>query len=477
VSDRVSRVWRFLRSRKLAVGLLLACTAWSVVGTVVPQTSRGAEKADAWARSNPALEAIARPLGLHAAYSSPIFLAALGLLALSTTVCSIERTRWSRVAARPSAVTERARDRLAREPYEIAKGGVGLEDVRSSAEAGLRAAGLRVTAVDGVLVADGGRFGVYGSPIFHWSLAALLVVIALGQLTRAEGLIGVRVGERAKLEPSRFGRYDPGPLYRQRVGDAEVEVFGFVRDYKTGDYSRGPSPHLRLHVGGAVVADQWVYPNNPLRYGSLLVHQVEYGVSPVLTALNQDGISVGEASGFSDWDEAAPDGVTPVAFTLQTGDPQAAGTEVTVTLEAAREGTAVIRAIPPPKRVRILWRAAGADEASRAELLPGESIAVPGGSLRLDDVKYYARLSIVDDWSVYPVYALFVTATIGISLAVFAPRRAAWVLVEEGPVPGRVTVRVLTRHWRGDPSFRVRIEDALHAAIGESDQDDDGGDA
>lgn len=472
MADWLKRAGRFLRSRRLAIWLLLAAVALSVIGTLVPQTSVSADRELAWSAAHPSLEAIAAPLGLHALYSSPVFLAILAVIGASTAVCAWERTRWAWTASRPATVGDRLRERLRDAPHAAAEGDATVADARERLTSGLSRAGLRVRDADGVIVAGSGRVGAWGSPLFHWALAALFVVIALGQLTRAEGVIGIRVGDTASLEPARFGRWLPAPLYRGNASNVSLQVLRFERDHVTAGYSRGPSPYVRLSAGGEARGEQWVFPNNPLRYGTLLIHQDAYGVSPVVTALAPNGQVVGTTSGLSDWDDAAPDGVTPYHFTVDRGQ-GVPGVEVTVTLEAAREGTAVIRAIPPWKRVRVAVGETGSTASTTTELTPGRTVEVPGGFLRLDDVAYYARMTVVDDWSVYPIYGLFGLAIAGLVMALLLPLRTAFVLVEARG-SGGVSARAIVRHRRGDPVFRQTVERVLAESVGAGAETDDG---
>lgn len=471
----LQRAGRLLRSRRLAIWLLLAAVGLAVLGTLVPQTSVSATRAVAWASQHPGLEPAARALGLHTLYSSPVFLAILAALASSTAMCSVERTRWAVGVSRPAEIGERIVARLRTSPHIEARGPVGAAVARERLTRELTRSGLRVRASsDGALAGGSGRVGAWGSPVFHWALTALFVVIALGQLTRGEGVIGVRVGDAASLDRTRFGRWQQGPLYAPQHVVPTLDILAFERDYKTGDYSRGPAPKVRMTAGGQSVGEQWVYPNHPLRYGTMLVHMDTYGVAPVLTGLDVGGAPIGTTSGFSDWDDSAPDGVTPYRLTLAAA-PGVPAVDVTVTLEAVREQGALIRAIPPWKRVRLTWSAEGSASSTTTELTPGQAVPIAGGYLRLDDVAYYVRMTVVDDWSVYPVYALFGLAILGLVFALLLPLRTVFVLVEEAD--GVTVARAIVRHRRGDPVFRLRVETAMLEAVGAAQADEEGSDA
>jgi len=96
---------------------------------------------------------------------------------------------------------------------------------------------------------------------------------------------------------------------------------------------------------------------------------------------------------------------------------------------------------------------------------PGENVALPGGgSLRLDSVGYYARLSVVDDWSIPFLYAGLVVAVVGLTIAVVA--RQQIVLVTAVKDLDGVTLVASVRLWHNAPSSRDEIEDELSKALG-----------
>jgi hypothetical protein len=105
----------------------------------------------------------------------------------------------------------------------------------------------------------------------------------------------------------------------------------------------------------------------------------------------------------------------------------------------------------------------GAD-ARDAVLVPGDTITLPGDVLvTIEQLTSYARLSIVQDWSVSVIYLLFVLAVVGLTLALFVTPRTLWVM----PVSddSGSSLHVLVRHVRGDSSFAPRVETALRESV------------
>ncbi len=121
----------------------------------------------------------------------------------------------------------------------------------------------------------------------------------------------------------------------------------------------------------------------------------------------------------------------------------------------------------PSVRVRVAPGEASPVEAATIDVVAseGEDVQIADGLvLTIDRLTSYARLSVVDDRSVYVIYALFALAVIGLTFAVFAPLRGARALVVDGD--NGMCLHVTARHSRGDPHFPARVESALSRALG-----------
>jgi cytochrome c biogenesis protein ResB len=437
-ADRVRKV---LTSRKVAAWLLAALAAWSAVGTSFRE----------WA------------------FSSPLFLGATTWLLLGTTLCAWERTRHSaREWKRRGVVTDALAERLRARPQATVRVGDGPAALGVAVTALRR---MRLGVRSGPSLAEGaaGAWGLFGSPLFHWSLALLIAVVGLGQLTRSEGLMGVPVGESRPEEASSYGHLETGPLHLGHTG-LEVAVTDLALEFPVDGIDRGPAPMVELRDEGGTVASQRVYPNNPLRYGRLLVHADDHGLAPVVSLLDSEGAEMARETFLSDFDETQPGGLAPVEFGLGEAPgqpdrytvrlvlflPEGDEEEGRIELEVARAGSLLVA------------RDVGTGE--RVELPTGEALVV-------ESVGLYTRLSVADDWSVPYIYALLALASLGMSVAVFSPYRKVWVmLVEDEEGPG---LNVRAKHWRGRPTFAEDVERAVRSAVAadglayEEDGDDD----
>lgn len=422
---RVRRVLRALRSRKLAVFLIVLTGAASAIGTA--PSLRG------W-------------------YGHPAFVGLLGVLTASTAACAWERSVQAvRLARDPGVVTESLAVSLRDRPHwAVDESPLDVDGVARA----LQSAGLRVRRGPSLVAGWSGRLGLVGSPLFHWSLVALFLVIMLGQATRASGLMGVPVGGSVREVAESYGSLQTGPLFPGHTG-LTLSVEQWDAEYVVDGVDRGPVPTVSISDGRDVVARQRVYANRPLRVGSLLVHMNDWGLAAQLsvsTTATDDPQTLPVLVDFVEGDRTRT-AVSSVEYTDSSGGMWPLG----VRLEPGRgvAGSPTVDAV-------ITMSASGGDSAEDVprRVVPGDTIELPDGAvLTYEGAVPYARLSLVRDWSVWPIYGLLVTATIGLALSLLVPYRAAWVLVRGADDQNRL--HVVTRHIRRDPLFAEQVAEVL----------------
>lgn len=454
----MSRLLALLRSRRLAIWLLLACVAWAVAGSAVPQLSRdGASSVAEWRVDHPVLAVPVGALGLHAAWTAPVFLAAMTLLAVSTGACAFERTRWAWRAIRAgSQLTESRRAVLRENPaLSVETGDLGIGASLEAAEAVLRRWGYRVETSGGdALAAMKGRHGPLGSPVFHWSLTALFVVVALGTLTRSEGLMGVPVGGQLPNRAEEYGRLERGPLYSDRYAGLVIAVTEMASGQVRDGVTIGSIPRVRLLAGETVVAEQDVYANSPLRYGSLMVHLNGEGLVAFVGMTAPDGTVLPVRRAYFDVDPSRSSGFSQAKFTY-TGT----NGRMDVVLEPSPRAS-------DDEAPKVAVAFTGPSGESTSVVVPVDTpVDTAAGTLVVRDPGVYARLSVVDDASVYPIYTLFAVGLAGLGVAIMMPRRRLWVLAHAS-AEGDVVLHVMSDSWTSDGALLVELEDELRAEIG-----------
>lgn len=472
------RVWRrvaaFLESAVFATVLLVILGVWSAVASIVPQGAPSTQAVAEWALSHAAVEPVVRAIGLHQAFSVPFFIALVVALGVSTALCALRRTRAA--AHRSRILRDAARidaTALAQgHDFEVACATtLNASAALSVAADTMGRLGVRTERHDGVLTSVSAWWAVWGSPIFHWALVWLLLTLLVGNMLRSEGLMGVIVGQTKPDAPKSYGVLHAGPLRDWGSVHRSIRVDRLELDYTTGGVDRGPTPTVALlDASGAVIKTQRVYPNMTLKSGPLTIYPSSYGLAVLVSEVDTAGIVVG--SGYQLADFSAEDTSATVAVgSVSVLD--AAGVSVynaTLTVPLDHLDGTWLRAVPAIPAARVLVTSPEGATVLDKVVRVGETLAVPGSlSLRLDGVTYYARLQIVDDWTVSLLYAGLVTALVGLSIATLARQQIVVMTVLEGPDGAMLVAKV--RLWRNSSSSRSEIERELRQALCEPEKE------
>jgi len=443
-----------LRSRRLAIFLLVGLTVYSWLGTSLILDPGRFTPSGA---STPLVAGALRLLGLDHPFSAPLFVLAVVLVTLSTGACAWERTLSALRASIGRGATAGTLEMLAKSPRFV----VAVDPAFTSAEATeaatavLRHFRLRPSQADGVISGTGSPLGPIGSALFHWALVGMFVFAALGQLTRYEGFANVPIGQSIRDTQSAYdaelskGAFFRGGFTKLELGVAEIDL-----DHQADGSDRGPAVLVTVSDGDRELKRQWVYPNSPLQFGALLIHRSD--ISPVFLGSVQDegSASVRRVKLYYDITSRAPE-----EFKLE-GD--STGRQLSV-------------AIAPLGGQRV---AVGVDDGSSTQTQTagvGESVELsPGRRLTVDALSYAAQLHVVNDWSVPWLYAMFALGTLGVTAALFIPTRSvSLTLLDDTGVTspaavasGSLLLHVRCTPRRNDPAFPRLLQEALNSAVG-----------
>jgi cytochrome c biogenesis protein ResB len=468
------RIERFLTSAGLVIGLLVFVGLWSMAATFVAQGEASIPSVAAWATANPAVESVVRTIGLHQAFTSWVFLVCVLLLGLSTALCAWRRTK---VAIRRSRMLRKAaiadgQPAAASHDLEIpCDPDLSGPEVLSIASETLGRLGIRAKRRDDVLAAVSSPLSVWGSPVFHWALLALMLVILTGNLLRSDGLMGIAVGQTKADAPSSYGVIHTGPVHDWSRVQRSFRLDTFEPDFKTGGIDRGPTPTVSVLDGaGNVVITQRVYPNMMLHSGSLSISAPACGLSATISLVNTSGVEAGRSIQLVDFSQTTTDGTVPVEyFTVaeSSGKPLLQG-GVEVPLD--RVGGRFRQGIPSEPKARVVMYSPEGAQVLDSVIKPGEEVALPtGGRLRLIDIGWYSRLSIVDDPTTPLLYVAMAVAMIGLAVAALARQQLLVARVVTGPDGSKLAVQL--RLWRNVPTCRAEIAAELAQALGSDEKE------
>lgn len=471
-AEVIKAAWKktvsFLGSAVFATSLLGVIAAWAVLGTVVPQASITENKVPAWAAAHPVLEPVARALGLHQAFTAPFFVAAVVLLGVSTAICAWRRTKVAITRARVLRDAARSDSASIKRHHDIE---VACDPSLTTAEAldisaeTLQRLGARA-ARDADVVRDVSPWWtVAGSPVFHWALLAMIVVILVGNLLRAEGLMGLAVGQSKADAAASYGVVHTGPLHSWHSVSRIIRLDGFEPDYQTGGIDRGPTPSVSvLDSKGSVLKAQRVYPNHTLKTGSLTIYPSDYGLAGWLTMQPAAGAKASAGVVLMDFSSETTEGTAPLDVINDTDSSNSTPYRIYVSVPLDRTAAGPVNRLPAQPVARVIVTDTSSHIVYSAFVHPKEQVTLPSGStLRLDNITYYARLQVVDDWSVALFYAGLVVALVGLAIATLTRQQVVLAtFVESGDGP---TVVVSLRLWRNSSTSRSEIEAELGRAL------------
>lgn len=451
------RIAAFVGSAYVATAILVFLGLWIAVASFV---TRGATTSS-------------QALGLHRAFTAPPFLAGVLLLVLSTTTCAWQRTkaavhraRLLRGAASASgeSLPQHHRIEIACDPA------LDTEAILTTAEAVLRHLRVPVKRRGATVRAVTPDWWVWGSPVFHWALVALIVVVGLGGLVRSSGQIGLAVGQTKPDLPGSYGLLSAGPLKSWDTTDRRIRLDDFDVSYTFGGVNRGPTPTVSvLDAEGRVVKSQKVYPNHTLKVGSLAIYPADYGLAADVSFIAPNGAELSHSAELLDFSGKARGGTVPVSPLVvedaETGEPSTVA--VSVPLDRTKQG--YLGRLPGVVRARVLVSSADGRTLADETLAPGEQALLPSGDyLRLNGVGYYSRLQLVDDPSIPALYLTLVVAMLGLAVATFARQMIVVAWVAETPEGPRLNVRA--ELWRNVETDRNEIAAELERALGRQEE-------
>lgn len=291
-----SNFWNLLKSRKLAISLLLVILIFSALGTQIPQRSLlTAKDFSAWQARNPFLSRICEALGFTNLYWTWWYIALLVLLLINVAFCTASRFRQ---ALRPTSLQSRSTESLRKFEnffsfYTSEKVSGTLQTIHSL----LTARRYRVFHQEipgGCFVwAEKGRFGVWGSLLFHFSFLIILVGVLVSLGTRVKGRMAITEGQTFTERARDYLVLKRGLLstYKHSGFQVKLEEFRVETKGKATEYFSD----VTVKEDGRTITQKTIGSNNPLVYKGLTFLPDIHGFSPLLVLKDKNGTSLLEA--------------------------------------------------------------------------------------------------------------------------------------------------------------------------------------
>ncbi|MFF7731092.1 cytochrome c biogenesis protein ResB [Streptomyces sp. NPDC008001] len=286
--------WRQLTSMRVALILLFLLSLATIPGSLVPQTSVDAVKAEGWRKSHETLGPLYDKLGLFHVYSSVWFSAIYILLFTSLVGCIIPRT-WQFVGqlrGRPPAAPRNLRRLPAHTTWRT---DAEPEQVLAAARVLLKKRRFRTEAGGDSVASEKGYLREAGNLVFHIALIVLLLAFASGQLWKSEGQKLIVEGDGFANTLVQYDDFKSGSLFK--AGD--LKPFSFYLDDFEATYERtGPQrgtprtyeAHVTYHEGADGPGRKaTVKVNEPLETSGSKVYLIGHGYAPVVTVRDGQG--------------------------------------------------------------------------------------------------------------------------------------------------------------------------------------------
>lgn len=299
-------IWRGLTSMRTALVLLFLLALAAIPGAVLPQRSLNEGKAETYIAARPTLGRLMDKLELFDVFGSFWFTAVYVLLFVSLVGCIVPRCVEYAKAMRAQPVA--APRNLGRLPhYHL--GTVEPEPKVMAERVREHLRGWRVVQRVGgdrakypgeiSLSAERGFLREAGNLVFHLSLVALLVSIAVGKLYYYEGnriLIATGNESFCTVSPAAFDGLRVG-LERDGTGITPlcIRVKDFTADYLDSGQAEMFTSNISYQAGDDLSSDRWqdaqLKVNHPLRVSGGRVYLQGHGYAPTFTVTFPNGES------------------------------------------------------------------------------------------------------------------------------------------------------------------------------------------
>lgn len=280
--------WRQLTSMRTALILLFLLAVAAIPGSVLPQRGVNLEKVNEYFVDHPELAPRLDRIGAFEVFGSVWFSAIYLLLFTSLIGCILPRLRDHVRALRTKPPA--APKRLERLPQHAVRTGVATDAEAVAAE--LRRRRWRVVVRGNEVSAEKGYLKETGNLLFHTSLIAVLIGVALGSWFGWHGnKLLVAGGENAFCNTrQQYAEAKLGP----QVDSADLPPFCLTLNHFDARFLESAQPEfyratVDVQEAGRATRTETFSVNSPLRLGDANVYLLGHGYAPVLRYTDRYG--------------------------------------------------------------------------------------------------------------------------------------------------------------------------------------------
>lgn len=280
------RLATLLRSRKLAYLLILLLTIATIAGVLTPRAILNEDlRYERLRMDYPVVFRLLEASGLENYYTSVWYQALVALLFINTMFCTVEQWKKAALEAGQASIA-------------VESGGMEVYGFDQSSVLALlrknRYHTEQISDKDGrtVLVARRGRFGLFGSPLFHVFLLVLIVGVLLSGLTRSYGYLVLAEGETLPVAESSFIAVNNAPYARRGSGEVLVSLDKLDVDYDSRGFPFRFASTVVFEQRGIEPQVKKVEQVAPTPFSGYNFYQLERGYAPLVLLLDENDVEV-----------------------------------------------------------------------------------------------------------------------------------------------------------------------------------------
>ncbi len=267
-------LWNFFASVKLSVFLLLALSATSIIGTVVPQNAEPSLYVRKYGETGYALM---HRFGVFDMYRSAWFQLLLALLLLNIIICSADRLRatWKILfPASPGFSTARFRSTRHRVEWTVPETPDHLNRLFSdNIRQKFRTHRTDAEGDGFVIFGEKGRWTRLGVYAVHLSVLLMVVGGLIGSILGFDGHVSIPVGKTRQVISLNFAEGEKELPFSIQCNDFSVTHYesGLPKEYRS---------NLSIVRDGQVLMTRDIMVNSPLSFEGINIYQSSWGNNP-----------------------------------------------------------------------------------------------------------------------------------------------------------------------------------------------------
>lgn len=424
------RIWRWFRSMRTALTLVLILTGASIIGTLIPQKLQNPSGVQGFSQAYPSLSTLFNILNFFDVYNSWWFITIIIMLFTSLTSCIIPRTtsfvKRMRINPATSANEKFITNLKNKAGYSIKLPQSAILERVTEVLNFHRYKVIPIEGKENEIYAEKGKYSDLGNLIFHYMFILLLIGVVYGKTSGFEASVNVIEGQSFAENKFSYSDYFPGIFFKpENHTNFKVKVNDFEVTYQSGS----PQPkdfisRIELYDNNKLIKKQDVEVNKKLVYKGVKVYQSSYGWAPKIAVYkNKKEIFNKEQTFFGKPEQSGGEVRADEGFFAQ----------VTFIPDLRQQnGQYYIGSPTPTENATLYVTAYNPDQKQifdgfvklkqRKTLSQGYSMSFPG-------LKQYTGFQVVKDPGIPIVYTAFGLFILGLYMTFYINRRRIWALI------------------------------------------------